>query len=494
VRTRLALKILQRVTRRGTKKQQFNARDIEVSFAMMLITILASCGISPYESFKKLQTFDIIPFIQMEAQEIVRKVEALNIDPLRAMLERADDTASEIYGTVLRGYVSTVRSGGSVASYLNSALHSIFDLQADAARRSIERLETLVEAYMVMLLVLLCTYILTAVMSSSEILSSSLGMTSGMDLVNSIIFFVMPLSSVLFMFFAHRNRRGTLLGLKSIYMKAFYPSIVCATFLLLAMFVPSIATMVENIGVPIIITGCLVTISVPPMIAYRRIRTINFKAEESMPSFLRDVNEARKTGMSPEKSIIHGARRKGYGAFSEILTRIVNQIEWGVPIKRVFLDVRTRIQSHPVIMHFLILIETIEVGGASPDTLELLATYSEKIRDTEKNIRSMLKPYIILPFIWSVLMAVTFIFTISVITQIPVTFMPEPPLESIHALTSLLSSAIIFQCWLSGFFVGKATQGTFAAGFEFSGLLAIVTLASILASQNLVTVFLETFM
>jgi len=135
------------------KLKHEKAGEEELPFAFMLITLMASCGISPYESFKRLKSIDLLPFIQKESNEIVRKVEVLNEDPLSVMQKRAGETRLEAYGDFLRGYVSTVKSGGSITNYLKSKLRSIFEIRAAAAARSIERLETLVEAYMAMLLV-----------------------------------------------------------------------------------------------------------------------------------------------------------------------------------------------------------------------------------------------------------------------------------------------------------------------------------------------------
>lgn len=473
------------------KKIIFRETDNELPFAFMLMTLMASCGVSPYESFKRLRTVEILPFIQKEAAKIVRQVEVLNKDPLTVMLERADDTDSKIYGDFLRGYVSTVRSGGAVTSYLKSKLRSIFEIQAAAAVRSIERLETLVEVYMVMLLVLLCTYILVAVMSSATTFSSVLGMNLGDPaLINAIIFVAMPLASLMFMFLAHQIRRGTLMGVNGIYYKALPFAMGSIGFLALAFFVPQVRALISVVGEPVFTTACLTAISVRPLISYRRMIGLNLKAEEAIPSLLRDISETRKTGISPEKSIVHGAGRKGYGSFSKILRQVVNQIEWGVSLGKIFEDIKERVQSWPVLANFLILVETIEVGGGSPEALEMLAGYSERIRDIEKNKREMLKPYVLLPFIWTVLMALTFTFTFSVITQIPTTFLPEPPFVFLESQMKILSSAIIFQCWLSGFFIGKVTQGTFTAGFQYSILLAAVSLASLLLSENMVSIFL----
>jgi len=486
--------------------------DDELPFAFMLITLMASCGLSPYESFKRLRFIEILPFIQKESEEIVKQVEVLNRDPLTAMLRRAEETKSRAYGDFLRGYISTVESGGGVTSYLKSKLRSIFEIRAAAAARSIERLETLVEAYMVMLLVLLCVYILGAVMSSAAF-SSSLGMSFGSStLVYIILFVVMPSISLIFMLFAHFIRRGTLMNINAIYYRALPSAVISAMLLSSFVLVPEVQTIVASLIsalqttlnnlIPIVptknlsanlisifVTGCLVFVSLPPMISYRRMISLNMKAEEAIPSLLQDISESRKTGMSPEKSIVHGVERKGYGSFSKILKRIADQIEWGISLRKIFEDLRDRIRSWPVLINFLILIETIEVGGGSPEALEMLASYSEKIRDVEKNKRDMLKPYVILPFIWTILMALTFTFTFYVFTQLPIWYLGESSFPLLESQMTIFSSVIIFHSWLSGFFIGKVTQGTFAAGFEYSILLAIVSLASLLLSQNLISIF-----
>ena len=488
------------------------AGDDELPFAFMLITLMASCGVSPYESFKRLRHIELLPFVKKESEEVVRQVEVLNKDPLTAMLHTADQTKSETYGDFLRGYVSTVKSGGSVTSYLKSKLRSIFEVRAVAAIRSIERLETLVESYMVMLLVLLCVYILVAVMSSATFATTiGMGISGGPIMVYLILFVAMPSVSMFFMFVAQILRKGTLMDLKSIYFKALPFVVVSGGLLAALVLVPDVLTALTNVTlslqsalnaalpslrmqtlvgntVPLFVTVCLVFVSLVPTLTYKSIVGINMKAEDSMPSFLRDVSETRKTGMSPEKSIVHSAGRKGYGSFSKILERIVNQIEWGVSLRKIYSDLQDWLKSWPVLTNFLILIETIEVGGGSPEALELLAGYSERIRDIEKSKRDMLRPYVVLPFIWTVLMALTFSFTFYVVTQLPTGFPGGSEFPLVKGQIALFSCAIIFHSWVSGFFIGKVTQGNFAAGFKYSLLLAVVAFVSLLISQNIIDI------
>jgi pilus assembly protein TadC len=130
-------------------------------------------------------------------------------------------------------------------------------------------------------------------------------------------------------------------------------------FFLLIVFVPPLQTATEAVGLPLIVTICLAAVSLLPAITYYKIAKTNFAAEEAMPSFLRDVTEARKIGLSPEKSIIHASKRTGYGRFSELLGLVRSQIEWGVSLKKIFGNIRKKIQSWPVLVHFFILVETI---------------------------------------------------------------------------------------------------------------------------------------
>jgi len=128
--------------------------EAELPFATMMITLMAASGITPYESFKRLRNVDVLHKFKAEGDEIVRLVEVLGNDPLTAMQKRAEATISRPYAEFLEGYISSVRSGGSIINYLTSKLRGIFDFYAAKAQNAVERLETLVEAYMVMLIVI----------------------------------------------------------------------------------------------------------------------------------------------------------------------------------------------------------------------------------------------------------------------------------------------------------------------------------------------------
>jgi len=119
--------------------------------------------------------------------------------------------------------------------------------------------------------------------------------------------------------------------------------------------------------------------------------------------------------------------------------------------------------------------------------LEILTEYSEKQKDVEVNKKSLLRPYVLLAFIWSVLIALTttmVTMTVYALTQISLPGTTAMPFDVMQGQVNLFSIGIILQCWLSGFFVGKVNEGTLAAGFKYSAMLVLTAHISLVVSQT----------
>ena len=462
----------------------------ELPFAVMIFTLMAASGISPYESWKKMRKLSFLPTFKKEADEVVRQVEVLGKDPLTVMQQRGEQTQSKLYRNFLGGFVSSVRSGGKLADYMKSQLKTIFELRYINLNRSIERIAALVEAYSVMLIVVLCTYILFVVFSSSSVMdllsSSSISISPIISYL--IAFIIMPVMSGIFILMAHNMQRSAFPDLKDLYKKALI--FIIPAFALIGVFGMIGADAIKPVGLPEIATIGLVAASLPFAYQYYRISKINYNAEESIPSFIRDITESQKTGLSPEKSIVQATKRKDYGPFSKFLDLIRSQIEWGIPLRRTFDNMRREIRSWFVIVNFAMMVETIEIGGNSIQSLEILSEYSEKEREMQVNRRALLKPYILLAFMWSALIAVTT--TIVALTTSMMTGVVSSDLSSIGQIAmqgqlNVFSVGIIIQCWISGFFIGKISEGNFGAGFKHSALLAATAYISLVMSQFLLS-------
>ena len=461
----------------------------ELPFVVMIFTLMAASGVSPYDSWKKMRKLSFMPTFKKEADEVVRQVEVLGKDLLTVMYQRSEKTDSKLYRNFLGGFVSSVRSGGKIVDYMKSELKAIFELRHNALTRSVEKIATLVEAYTVMLIVVLCTYILFVVFSSTNTLelmaNTSLNVSPIMSYLTA--FLIMPMLSLIFIMAAHNMQKSAFEELRDLYKRAAIIIMAVGIALLVFVLVPSLPESMKPVGLPEIVTIGLVVASLLPAIQYWRIARINYNAEDSIPRFIRDVTESQKIGLSPEKSIIQATKRKDYGSFSKFLELMRSQIEWGIPLRKTFSNLRQKIKSWFVIVNFAMMIETIEIGGNSAQSLEILSEYSEKERELQIDRRAMLKPYIILAFIWSILIAVTT--TIVALTTYMMTTVVSNSLSTIALMAMqdqmrMFSVGIILQCWISGFFIGKISEGNFGAGFQYSALLAATAYLSLILSQQ----------
>lgn len=460
----------------------------ELPFALMIFTLMAASGISAYDSWKRMRKLTFLPTFKKEADEVVRQVEVLGKDPLTVMHHRADATNSKLYRNFLGGFVSSVRSGGNIVDYMRSELKTVFELRNISMTRSIERIATLVEAYAVMLIVTLCAYILFVVFSSTNVLQlmANTSVPNSPIMAYLIAFLAMPIISLVFILAAHNMQRSAFPDLKDVYKKAIILIVAIGLPLCLIFFVPSLSFVGKTVGMAEIVTIGLVAISAPLAFQYYRIAKVNYNAEDAVPNFIREVAETQKIGLSPEKSIIQATKRKDYGQFSKFLELVRSQIEWGIPLRKTFENIRQKIRSWFVVVNFAMMIETIEIGGDPTQALEILSEYSEKEREVQINKRALLRPYVILAFIWSILIAVTT--TIVALTTYLMSTIVSSSLSPVTAMAmqdqmKVFSIGIILQCWISGFFIGKISEGNLAAGFKHSAMLALTAYVSLVLSQ-----------
>jgi flagellar protein FlaJ len=464
--------------------------DHELPFVVMIFTLMAASGISPYESWKKIRKLTFLPTFSNEAEEVVRQVEVLGKDPLTVMKQRSEITHSKPYRNFLGGFISSVRSGGKIVDYMKSELKAIFELRNIAMNRAIEKIATLVEAYTVMLIVVLCSYILFVVFASTSVmeLMSNTSMSISPIMAYLVAFVLMPVLSFIFIMVAHNMQRSAFENLKDVYKKALIILVPVVAVIVVFAALPSLTESLKPVGLVEIVTMGLVVASLIPAIQYQRIAKSNYSAEDRLPSFIRDVTESHKIGLSPEKSIVQATKRKDYGEFSKFVELMRSQIEWGVPLRKIFDNLRQEIRSWFVKVNFAMMIETIEIGGNSTQSLEILAEYSEKERELQINRRALLKPYIVLAFIWSVLIAVTttiVALTTSLMTTVVSTSLSSVAYGAIEGQMNAFSTGIVIQCWISGFFIGKISEGNFGAGFKYSAMLAATAYVSLVLSRQL---------
>jgi archaeal flagellar protein FlaJ len=463
--------------------------DRELPYVLTLITIMAASGITPFGSFTKLARYKLLPYIMKEARNIVGQVHILGEDPLTAMEKRGNASASRQYRDLLLGYVSTVRNGGDIASFLQSKMKSIFEYDVSIARQSVAKIGGLVDAYMIMQVIGLSLYVVVVAMSStasSDLLPSSMSSPLFSYL---LIFVLLPGISLLILFVLDKVVSSSLVGAGAMLKKGIYFSLA-AIGAFVALTVTGITQQIINpiYAFPIFLTAASAWPAYKTMKIEKNMRGM----ESELPSYLRDVAESRKSGLSPEKCIIYASERLRNPAFQGVVKSFSNQLEWGVPLRKIYENLASSVKSWSALIHFRILIEAIESGGGYTTSLEILAQSSEASYNTEREKESMLKPYFIIAFMVTAMSSITTLMVAQTFVDInkgisvPDADQSVPPPEPKEQLTSTQMFAIgmAAQSWMTGFLVGKISSGSFATGFRYSIMLLAISTGAMVMTQE----------
>jgi len=465
--------------------------DRELPYVITLITIMAASGVSPFGSFTKLARYKLLPYIMREARNIVGQVHILGEDPLSALEKRAEVSGSKQYRDLLLGYVSTVRNGGDIASFLQSKMKSIFEFEVAIGRQSVAKIGGLVDAYMIMQVIGLSLYVVVVAMSSTS--SSSMMPSSMSSPIFSylIVFVLLPVISFLILFILDKTVSSSLVGARDVLLKG-----ICISLGTLILFIVLTASGVLQQLVDPVYAFPMMIIAASAWPAFKSMKSEkNMKGMEGdLPSYLRDVAESRKAGLSPEKCIIYASERIRDPTFSKVVKAFSNQLEWGVPLRKIYENLSQTVKSFSALIHFRILIEAIESGGGYTASLEILAQSSESSYNTEMEKKSMLRPYFFIAFMVTVLSAFTTLMVAQTFSGISENLQtdvpggapsPKPASEEGISQTKLFAIGISGQAWMTGFLIGKISTGTFATGFKYAIILLLITVLAIVVTQEL---------
>ncbi len=462
----------------------------EMPFVAAYISVMASGGIAPYTSFKRLAEVELMPAMRSEAREIIKDVEIFGIDPLTAIETAAKRNPLDIFKDFLAGYASTVIIGGDIGHFLERKAEDIFKTRAMRVKAAAERLGMLLETFIiVMVLMSMCFFILFAVESMPNVGGGGgeVSMQSGIIMYTYVF---TPMLSLVFIYLAHSMQPKTpVVDMRPYKVFGICSIIGIVLLLLLTNFfglveVPFFSQLQIVVDLPMAIAIALFVATAPAAIVYHRVSSYKAGMEQGINSFLRDLTEVRKTGLSPEKCI-ESLSNRDYGVFSKELQKISSEISWGVPVRKVIMDFVKRTKSWLAQLVMFLLVETIDVGGGTIAMVESLARFNNLTQEVEKEKKMATRPYVMMPYFAAILLVAT---TIMMLNFAGATreVAGGSPAGDMTGIKMIFTTSVIFHSYLIGIVAGKISEESVAAGFKHGAILVII---AILAAK-LVPMFL----
>ncbi len=453
----------------------------DMPFAATYVAVMASGGIPPYTSFKRLGEAELLPAMSQEARNLVRDVEIFGVDPLTAMQRSAKANPLDIYREFVGGYASAVIIGGDITSFLETKAQELFKTRAARVRAAAERLGMLLESFIIiMVLMSLCFYILFSV---EAIYSTGMSSISGIMMYTYVF---TPLLSFVFIYLAHGMQPKTPLTDWRPY-KAFGICIAIAVVVLILLtnfmgifYVPFLAPIASIVDLPTAVAIALVITSAPPAIIQIRLSSEKASTEKGVTLFLQDLTETRKTGLAPEKCIETLSNRE-YGCFKKHLRKITAELSWGIPLRKVFMDFVKRTKSWTTQIVMFLLVETIDVGGGTIAMIESLARFCTTTQQVEREKKMSVKPYIMMPYFAALMLVATTVMMLTFTSKTVSMATGDAEAAASPELASLMiifTTSVIIHSYLIGLVGGKISEESVAAGFKHSALLTILAIVA----------------
>ncbi|MFQ6094808.1 MAG: type II secretion system F family protein [Candidatus Bathyarchaeia archaeon] len=462
----------------------------EIPYASMYLSVMVSGGLSPYASLLRLRRTGLLPELRKEIDRIQRIVLTSGQDPVTAMAKAAKVIGLREFKELLLGYASTLKTGGDVLHYLYRQTESMFKSLAIRVKAMGQNMGMLLEAYTIVAILgalgLYMVFIVSLSFPSFQAFPP--------DVFFLFAFIILPSVSIVFLYFADTLQISYPVSQWKAYVALFF-SVPLGVFLLIQMVLPFYGLSLFNLPsltqIPVHIRDMLnlnegtepalgmavtlISTSIPVYILDSHYSEKEKEILQGVTSFLRDLVENRKTGLSPEKSIQILSERD-YGKFSKHLRVMSAKISWGIPLRRIFEDFMNEVKSWPSLVNTYLLIDTIEVGGGTEESLETLAEFAESSRELESERNALLKPLFIVPYMGAALLTVTTVMLLQLFANIH--SMGEA-LISINSLTQMLITPLILHSFTIGLVAGKIVAGRISAGFKHAIFLILISIIGV---------------
>ncbi|RLI14885.1 hypothetical protein DRO49_05820 [Candidatus Bathyarchaeota archaeon] len=472
----------------------------EIPYASMYMSVMTSGGLSPYQSLMRMREIDLLPTLRDEMGRLQTLILSTGIDPVSAMERAVKVVGIKEYKSLLLGYASIVRRGGDVLHYLYSQTESMFEDLSIRIKAMGDRLSMLMEANIIVSILGALGLIMIFIVSLSL---PSVGMSFTPEQFNLFSFLILPMISIIFMYLGDLVQIG---GGGSTWKAYLYPAAAAPIALFIASqtvlhhliglrpIMPQLSSLIDRGNIllrlgegseaALGLSLTLLIVAIPGIIGDWLYAERDRKVFEGVTAFIRDIVETRKTGLSPERCII-ALSDKDYGEFTPHLRRIALKLRWGMSLRSIFEEFRGRVRNwlSQVVIYFLI--DAIEIGGGTEETLEILADFVEKTGHLEKERRGLLAPLTFIPYIGAILLTSTtviFLRFFANLTSLGGIGIPQVTLRKV------LLTPLVLHSFILGLTTGKlGCSNRVSAGFKHSAILVIVSLLGIWAASNILS-------
>jgi archaellum biogenesis protein FlaJ (TadC family) len=127
--------------------------DKELPYTLSELSIMASTGLSPVETIRRMSRRNVNPHMKDEFGRIVYKIDIEGRDIITALGEAARETPSVNLREILWDFANLIHQGGDLDVYLRAKADEILRLKRDVQKEFIDKLGSYLDIYISLTLV-----------------------------------------------------------------------------------------------------------------------------------------------------------------------------------------------------------------------------------------------------------------------------------------------------------------------------------------------------
>jgi len=200
--------------------------------------------------------------------------------------------------------------------------------------------------------------------------------------------------------------------------------------------------------------------------------------DNNLPSLLRDIAEAGRTGMTLTRAIEVNAERD-YGPLTEELRKTVAQLTWKIPLEKALQSFSDRCDTPLVRRATLLILEASKAGGDIQESIDTVNRHTEELQSIERKRKSQMRPYNALIYISFLIFLLT---VFIIVTQFLVIvssmggfgFLGAKPAPIENYTQAFLYMSVV-EAFFGGLAGGKMSSGSMKQGLKHALLLTLIS-------------------
>lgn len=232
----------------------------------------------------------------------------------------------------------------------------------------------------------------------------------------------------------------------------------------------------------VIVFTAMITIT-PPAIAYQKKFRNTDKIEEYLPTFLRDISEMSRAGLTLPRSV-NTVSKGEYGALTTEVKKMDLSMSWGISFEQTLHNFASRVPTPIILRSVSLITQASRAGGSVSSVLEAAARDAREVKLLEQERRGNMMVYVVIIY----MSFFVFLFVIAMLTSAFVPTMAEAGRAASAAgagsqfigafdpaqYTRLMLHTAVIQGFMSGLVAGQMGEGAVSRGLKHSIIMTMI--------------------